>query len=408
MSDNDIIIKASGVSKKFSRNLTSLMKYGVYDIGKSILGLNVDSSKLRKDEFWAVGDVSFELCRGETLGIIGTNGSGKSTMLKMLNGIYMPDKGSIEIKGKVGALIEVGAGFHPLLTGRENIYVNGAILGMAKKEIDAKFDDIVAFADIGDFLDSPVKNYSSGMYVRLGFAVAVHTEPDILLVDEILSVGDVGFRAKSMKKIKSLLEIGTSVVFVSHDISTVIRICNRIMCLQKGKNIFIGEPEKAMEYYKSTTDNQLSQQKNITHKSKDYDFFEDINIFDINNNLSNRFKCGDLLKIEIRYTTDEIIHEPNIILSLNSIDSSIHTGASTHYDGYKLEDLKGSGKITLYIEELILGPGDYFINVSLLEHDNFTIIKQYLNICHISIVSQHKIIGNIELKHKWQHTKINQ
>ena len=157
----------------------------MHDIGRNLLRMGTKPDKLRKDEFWAVDDVSFELRRGETLGIIGPNGSGKSTILKMLNGIFMPDKGKIEINGRMGALIEVGAGFHPMLTGRENIYVNAAIRGMTKEDVDDKFDDIIEVADIGDFIDTPVKHYSSGMYVRLGFAVAVHCEPDVLLVDVV-------------------------------------------------------------------------------------------------------------------------------------------------------------------------------------------------------------------------------
>ncbi len=382
------------------------MLYGMMDIGRNTLGLSSHSERLKPDEFWALDDVSFEVKRGETLGVIGPNGSGKTTLLKLINGIFWPDKGKITVRGRVGALIAVGAGFHPLLTGRENIYVNGAILGMSKREIDQKFDSIVEFADIGDFLDVPVKHYSSGMFVRLGFAVAVHTDPNILLVDEILSVGDIGFRIKSMKRIKSLIENGTSVIFVSHDVSTIVRICDRVMCLQTGENIFIGEPGKALEYYKSNTNHEaLKERKEFLNYSEDC-FISKIYLIDTNNKPTDTLKCGDCLKLEIYYATAKIIHKPHIIISINSTDYSIHTGASSFYDGYEVGDLYGSGKIILEFKELILGPGEYFMNLSLLESDNFTIIKQYLNICRISISSQQKIIGNIELKHNWQHTKI--
>src|SRR3990170_2258915 len=194
--DEDIAIKVEHVSKKYCKSLKNSMLYGVNDIARNSLGFSSHSERLRNGEFWAVDDVSFELKKGETLGIIGPNGAGKTTLLKMLNGIFWPDKGKITVRGRVGALIEVGAGFHPLLTGKENVYVNAAILGMTKKEVDKKFNDIVEFAGIGDFINVPVKFYSSGMFVRLGFAVAVHCEPDILLIDEILSVGDAKFRAK--------------------------------------------------------------------------------------------------------------------------------------------------------------------------------------------------------------------
>src|SRR3990172_3423613 len=202
---DDVVIKAEHVSKKYCKSLKHSMSYGLQDIGRNLVGLSSRSELLRKNEFWAVDDVSFELKRGEALGLIGPNGCGKSTLLKMLNGIFWPDKGKITMKGKVGGLIEVGAGFHPLLTGRENVYINGAILGMSRKEIDDKFDDIVEFADIEDFIDAPVKSYSSGMFVRLGFAVAAHCEPDVLLVDEVLAVGDVNFQNRCLRRINEMM-----------------------------------------------------------------------------------------------------------------------------------------------------------------------------------------------------------
>ena len=190
---NDVLVKVEGVSKKFCRNLKRSLWYGVKDISSELFG-STKNSQLRPKEFWAVDDVSFELKRGECLGLIGHNGAGKSTLLKMLNGLIKPDKGKITMKGRIGALIELGAGFNPILTGRENIYNNGAVLGFSKKEIDAKFDAIIEFAEIDDFIDTPVQNYSSGMKVRLGFAVAAQMEPDVLIIDEVLAVGDVGFR----------------------------------------------------------------------------------------------------------------------------------------------------------------------------------------------------------------------
>ena len=232
---NETVIKVERISKKYSKSLKRSMIYGVTDIGRNMLGLSSRSEKLRKSEFWAVDGVSFEVKQGETFGIIGINGSGKTTLLKMLNGVFWPDKGKITVKGKVGALIQVGAGFHPMLSGKDNIYVNGAILGMNKREIDKKFDSIIEFADIGDFLDTPVKFYSSGMYVRLGFAIAAHSEPDILLVDEILAVGDVFFRRKALERIQQIKKKGTAIVFVSHDMGTVEGFCDTGIYLKKGR-----------------------------------------------------------------------------------------------------------------------------------------------------------------------------
>jgi len=247
--NKDTVIQVENVSKKYCKSLKSSMLYGLSDIGRNILGLRSHSEILRKDEFWAVDNVSFELKKGETFGLIGPNGSGKTTILKMLNGIFWPDKGKITVKGRVGALIAVGAGFHPLLTGRENIYVNGAILGMSKSEIDKKFDSIVEFAEIGDFLDAPVKHYSSGMFVRLGFAVAVHCEPDILLIDEVLAVGDKDFQIKCYQKIHEIRKRGTSIILVSHNEYTIREYTNQCVYLNNGKIRYLGPSEMGISRY---------------------------------------------------------------------------------------------------------------------------------------------------------------
>jgi len=243
------VIKVENVSKKYCISLKRSMLYGVRDIARNTLGLSSHSDKLRKDEFWALDDVSFEVKKGETLGIIGPNGAGKTTMLKMLNGIFWPDKGKITVRGRVGALIEVGAGFHPLLTGRENVYINAAILGMTKKEVDEKFNDIIEFAEIGDFIDTPVKFYSSGMYVRLGFAIAIHCEPEILLIDEVLAVGDMNFRTKCYAKMSEILDKGCALVFVSHNMVAMHRVCKRVILLKKGKVIEYGSADSVCNSY---------------------------------------------------------------------------------------------------------------------------------------------------------------
>lgn len=238
----DVAVTVDGVSKKFAKRLQRSMLYGVQDVVRDLLKLPTGSDRLRRDEFWALQDVSFQLQRGETLAIVGPNGSGKSTLLKMLNGIFRPDKGRIHIRGRVGALIEVGAGFHPMLSGRENIYVNGAILGMSKAEIKRKFDSIVDFAELKDFIDVPVKNYSSGMYVRLGFAVAAHCEPDVLLVDEVLSVGDIAFQQKCFRYFEEeVLNKGVTLILVSHSIYAIARMCSKGLLLNNGKLLYQGD-----------------------------------------------------------------------------------------------------------------------------------------------------------------------
>ena len=244
----EVLIKVDHVSKKFAKDLKKSLLYGLSDVFSGIIGKKQEKS-LRKDEFWAVKDISFEVRRGECLGLIGHNGAGKSTLLKILNGLIAPDEGSVAMYGKVGALIELGAGFNPILTGRENIYNNAAVIGFSRKEIEAKFDAIVAFSELEEFIDMPVQNYSSGMKVRLGFAIAAQMEPDVLIIDEVLAVGDLGFILKCFKQIDQLLP-NTAVIFVSHSMPMVSRVCNQILLMDHGLSEFQGtEVGKGIDFY---------------------------------------------------------------------------------------------------------------------------------------------------------------
>lgn len=286
---SDTLIKVDGVSKKFCLSLKKSLWYGLCDMGRELTGRRhgsveesqapssesqiappessafaaspatadkqvsglksqVSPSGLRPKEFWAVHDVSFELKRSECLGLIGRNGAGKTTLLKMLNGLIKPDAGRIEMRGRVGALIALGAGFNPILTGRENIYVNGSVLGLTKREIDAKLDEIVDFAEIDDFIDTPVQNYSSGMSVRLGFAVASSFQPDILLLDEVLAVGDSNFQAKCFRRVGDNL-VNSAVILVSHNAYHIKKMCDRVVYLEHGKMIADGDTFPVMSLY---------------------------------------------------------------------------------------------------------------------------------------------------------------
>lgn len=232
---DDTLLRVDGVSKKFCLSLKKSLWYGLQDLGNEIVGRrHGGNGQLRADEFWAVRNVSFELRRGECLGLIGQNGAGKTTLLRMLNGLIKPDEGRIEIRGNAGALIALGAGFNPILTGRENIYINGSVLGLSKRYIDSKLDEIVAFAELGDFIDTPVRYYSSGMAVRLGFSVAaILIEPDVLFLDEVLAVGDIGFVIKCLNRMRKLT-MNSAVVFVSHSMPNITMFCNRVMVLKRG------------------------------------------------------------------------------------------------------------------------------------------------------------------------------
>ncbi|HWC00676.1 MAG TPA: ABC transporter ATP-binding protein [Bryobacteraceae bacterium] len=219
-------------------------------------------TELEKKQFWALRDVSFELGKGESLAIIGPNGSGKSTTLKLLSRILKPDHGSITLRGRLGALIELGAGFHPDLTGRENIYLNGTILGMKRSEIDAKFNQIVEFSELSEFLDTPVKRYSSGMYARLGFSVACHVDPDVLLVDEVLSVGDYHFQQKCFDKMREFVQRGTTLIFISHNMTAVTSLCKSALVLRKGEAVYMGDVSTAVQKYHSFYD-EISGSKEV-------------------------------------------------------------------------------------------------------------------------------------------------
>lgn len=286
---SDVLIKVEGVSKKFCRSLKRSLWYGVQDIladlnpfrgngspintyspdrnpsctpntnngtGSKTAAFNIatidngrNGENLRADEFWAVNNVSFELRRGECLGLIGSNGAGKTTLLKMLNGLIKPDEGRIEIRGRVGALIALGAGFNPILTGRENIYVNGSVLGLSRKEIGARFDEIVDFSGLEEFVDMPVQSYSSGMQVRLGFAVATATEPNILLVDEVLAVGDASFQTKCINAVKNLQKRGVAIILVSHSMHNILRYCEWGLYLKHGQVASAGPIDRVAAHY---------------------------------------------------------------------------------------------------------------------------------------------------------------
>ena len=235
-------IIVEGVTKQF-------VKRNSHSFKEAFVGW-IRGKQVRSDMFTALDDLSFQVGEGESVAVMGLNGSGKSTTLKLISGVLEPDKGKVYTRGRVAGLIEVGAGFHPDLSGRENVYLNAAILGMNKDEIDARFDDIVAFSEIGDFIDQEVKHYSSGMFMRLAFSVAIHVELDILLVDEVLSVGDAPFRAKCIKKIKELTAQGVTMLVVSHSMGMIKDLCDRGIVIKKGKKIYDGPIEGAAELMK--------------------------------------------------------------------------------------------------------------------------------------------------------------
>ncbi|MFC2051130.1 ABC transporter ATP-binding protein [Chloroflexota bacterium] len=367
MKTNKITIKVDHVSKKFCRYLRRSMQYGIQDIGRNLIGISTSSDKLRKDEFWAVNDVSFEVRRGETLGIIGPNGSGKSTLLMMLTGIFMPDKGKIEMRGRVGSLIAMGAGFHPMLTGRENIYINGAILGMNKNEIDEKFDDIVEFADIGDFLDTPVKNYSSGMQVRLGFAITANCEQDILLVDEVLAVGDLDFQRKCHRHIHNLKENGTAIILVSHSIPTIQAVCQRVLWLDQGRVQAEGSPTKVVAQYSDAINQQAKTVRRLDTSGTRFGTGEvtlkSVDILDSEGRSTELIRTGEPLRIRIRYRREKPVDESVFRIWIQDVATGTIVTMADSRMGDVPPRLAPEGTVECIFEPVQLRPRQYSVFV---------------------------------------------
>jgi ABC-type polysaccharide/polyol phosphate transport system ATPase subunit len=330
------------------------------------------------EEFWALNDVSFEVQPGEVVGIIGRNGAGKSTLLKILSRITKPTTGKVEINGRVGSLLEVGTGFHPELTGRENVYLNGSILGMSHKEIEKKFDEIVAFAEVEKFLDTPVKRYSSGMYVRLAFAVAAHLEPEILIVDEVLSVGDYAFQAKSRARMEEMRDSGRTIVFVSHNLQAVTELCNTAIVLNEGQIVFSGSTDKAIKEYcrfQSGTRSTGSVRGGINRAIENRVIIGGASItrFELINAVgkaSNVFHSNEHIRCEMEvhfYEDSENPHPACFVKNLqglclydiNSVWKKIQTG----------NFVKGQSYIFVWSLQCHLLPGQYFLGGDLARGD---------------------------------------
>lgn len=352
--EKQVVLSAKNVSKKFCMNLRRSMIYGIADLSKNLFGLKPDSTKLKKNEFWALDGINFELRRGEALGLIGINGSGKTTLLRLLSGIFPPDRGEILIQGKIGALIAVGAGFHPHMTGRENIFLNGAILGMSKKNILRHFDSIVDFAGIDDFLDAPVSTYSSGMHVRLGFAIATAINPDILLIDEILAVGDSNFRMKCFKRIGDIMD-KCAVIFVSHDITQLSRICNKIMVLDKGKNIYSGETQEGLDRY-----NQLLSLQN---RQSYQPILNDNIIFFSCAIHKNIIQNGEILMVKLSFNATEKIQTGLCLIAIEAQDTPC---AQTDFSKFLPIIEKGISTFYLELGPLYLRKDEYSLTVTIL------------------------------------------
>jgi lipopolysaccharide transport system ATP-binding protein len=361
--NDDVLVKVDNVSKKFCRDLKKSLWYGVNDIAGEVFCRNGKRLDLRKEEFWALKDVSFELRRGECLGLIGPNGAGKSTLLRLLNGLIKPDSGEISVRGRVGALIALGAGFNPILTGRENIYVNGAVLGLTKREIDKKLDEIIDFAEIGDFIDAPVQSYSSGMQVRLGFAVAAHTEPNILLVDEVLAVGDMNFRRKCMEAMKAKTKEGVSIILVTHSMHSLLDITREAILLNGGKIQFQGSVQEAVKKYLDYT-NKVTNYGHLltaTRRGSGEARITKACIVNERGNEINELSQGDAIRIRCSFKVNRPIREPVFFFTIkDAISREIILFCSSE-NLLQSDLLESDGEFDFVFENPNLGPRRYYL-----------------------------------------------
>lgn len=354
------VIRVEAVSKKFCCAPRRAVLYAAGDISRSFVGLPTPTGALRTGEFWAVRDVSFSLRRGESLAIIGANGSGKSTMLNLLNRVLMPDSGTIDARGRVGALAAIGAGFNPQLTGRENITVNGLMLGMSLREIRDLSDAIIDFSEIGDFIDVPVHQYSSGMYVRLGFAIAVHAPVEIVLIDEVLAVGDLAFAIKCLRKIVEFRDQGGAVVLVTHALHHVRYVCNRALWLEKGQVRRLGSAADVAEEYEQ----HMFAKSNEEGQVLSYDQRVTVLKFDH----PGRLASGSRLVIDVDLNFASPVRNPIFLLHMHSkIDDTLVFSHYSSLEGCHWDTLEGRLALRMTTSPLSLQRGRYRLSFSVSE-----------------------------------------
>jgi lipopolysaccharide transport system ATP-binding protein len=427
---NNVAIKVENLGKKYvinhevGKNDDNFREMFVNSTKKIINKFNPfnkpveSSSESTKEDFWALNDINFEINRGDKVGIIGRNGAGKSTLLKVLSRITEPTTGKIHINGRIASLLEVGTGFHPELTGRENIYLNGAILGMSRKEIKTKFDEIVAFAEVDKFLDTPVKRYSSGMYVRLAFSVAAHLEPEILVVDEVLAVGDAAFQKKCLGKMDDVAKEGRTILFVSHNMQAIKQLCNKFISLKDGELLDIGDDELIISEYLSkayvSSSGLFNMRQIIDNLPIDPIFkLKDIKLIQDNNKIFTLAENGKDISISIKYDVLQKISGLRLYIDITD-DSDTLLFRSFHDESHSQIPVTevGSYLSTVNLPKNILGPVFYNLKIHAGIHNvrNIFTLEFPLNIENTGLYNQaylgDSFRGKLGLHLNWE-TKSN-
>ena len=363
-------IRLQNVSKRFA--FTPDMPQSVLE---TMIALFSRRGRRVSHDLWAVRDVTFDVMPGRCVGIIGRNGSGKSTLLKLIARIIQPTTGEIRVHGRVSALLELGAGFHPDLTGRENVYLNASVLGLSREETESLFDDILDFSELGDYIDMPVKHYSSGMYMRLGFSVAIHVRPQILIVDEILAVGDQNFQAKCLDRILEMKREGVTILFISHDLSNVAHLCSDVVWLDHGVLRLVGPTDYVLAHYRGHMNQTADEQMAAENETDDFRRWgtrqieiTDVRLLDAAGQDTTVFRTGDALTVEMAYVAHEPIEEPEFGLALHSQDGVHITGPNNRIGGLHLGVIAGPGRVRYHIRQLPLLPGRYQLTAAV--HDS--------------------------------------
>lgn len=395
----EIAIRFQSVSKKFK------MQFGRSRSFQEVF-VNIVKQRRRKKEYlWVLKDVNFTIQRGESVALVGPNGTGKSTSLKLISGILYPDAGQIDIVGRVGSLLELGAGFHPDLTGLENIYLNGSVLGLSREEVNQRLDDIIEFSELKDFINMPVKHYSSGMFMRLGFSVAVFTNPDILLVDEVLAVGDAHFQRKCLDRINYLQQQGVTIILVSHNLGIVRKVCNRAIWMEKGHIIADGPTDTVARQYLWRT---YEQEKKGEHPDLQEQhqgekaYIEQVRFVNENGTEQDVFSTGETLSIEIHYNALIKIEQPVFGIGIHRSDGTHITGPNTRFAGYDISWIKGKGVVRYTIPKLPLLEGTYFVSLSISDRDIMVMYDYHDQMYSFNVFpAEHESYGVVTLDGFW-------
>ena len=418
MNNMDVAIKVEHLEKV----------YRLYDKPTDRLkeSLGLSKKKLHK-EYYALNDVNFDVRRGETVGIIGTNGSGKSTILKIITGVLNPTHGEVKVNGRISALLELGAGFNGEYSGLENVYLNGTMTGFSREEIDKRIDSILEFADIGDFIHQPVKTYSSGMFVRLAFAVAINIDPEILIIDEALSVGDVFFQAKCYHKFEEFKKMGKTILFVSHDLGAVAKYCDRVVLLNKGEKLNEGDPKQMVDLYKQILAKDVDDGKRETSEEEIKNFkaslsnlwkdsmnlnpklleygekraeIIDFAILDHEGRISNTISKGEKFSIKIRVRFHEKINEPIVAFTIKDMRGTEIAGTNTMYEKIEIpEKQPGEECIVTFSQVMNLQGAEYLFSFGCTGYKNgdFHVYHRLYDVCSISVLSSQNTVGYFDL-----------